>query len=191
MKKKFKITFNAPVVLTFVVICFIATMLGIITQGRSTQAVFMTYHSSLKNPMTYIRFITHVFGHSGWGHFIGNASYLLLLGPMLEEKYGSDRIIIVIAITALATGLINYIFFGNVALCGASGVVFAFIVLASFTGFKAGEIPLTFILVVIIFIGQQVYEGITIQDNISNMAHIVGGIVGACVGYGLNKDVRR
>lgn len=191
MKKKFKITFNAPVVLTFVVICFIATMLGIITQGRSTQAVFMTYHSSLKNPMTYIRFITHVFGHLGWGHFIGNASYLLLLGPMLEEKYGSDRIIIVIAITALATSLINYIFFGNVALCGASGIVFAFIVLASFTGFKAGEIPLTFILVVIIFIGQQVYEGITIQDNISNMAHIVGGIVGACVGYGLNKDVRR
>ena len=191
MKKKFKITFNAPVVLTFVVICFIATILGIITQGRSTQAVFMTYHSSLKNPMTYIRFILHVFGHLGWGHFIGNASYLLLLGPMLEEKYGSDRIIIVIAITALATGLINYIFFENVALCGASGVVFAFIVLASFTGFKAGEIPLTFILVVIIFIGQQVYEGITIQDNISNMAHIVGGIVGACVGYGLNKDVRR
>ncbi|MFR0840446.1 MAG: rhomboid family intramembrane serine protease [Mediterraneibacter faecis] len=191
MKKKFKITFNAPVVLTFVVICFIATILGIITQGRSTQAVFMTYHSSLKNPMTYIRFIIHVFGHLGWGHFIGNASYLLLLGPMLEEKYGSDRIIIVIAITALATGLINYIFFENVALCGASGVVFAFIVLASFTGFKAGEIPLTFILVVIIFIGQQVYEGITIQDNISNMAHIVGGIVGACVGYGLNKDVRR
>lgn len=189
--RKLKITFNAPVVLTFVVICFIATMLGIITQGRSTQAVFMTYHSSLKNPMTYIRFITHVFGHSGWGHFIGNASYLLLLGPMLEEKYGSDRIIIVIVITALATGLINYIFFGNVALCGASGVVFAFIVLASFTGFKAGEIPLTFILVVIIFIGQQVYEGIAIQDNISNMAHIVGGIVGACVGYGLNKDVRR
>lgn len=191
MKKKFKITFNALVVLTFVVICFIATILGIITQGRSTQAVFMTYHSSLKNPMTYIRFIIHVFGHLGWGHFIGNASYLLLLGPMLEEKYGSDRIIIVIAITALATGLINYIFFENVALCGASGVVFAFIVLASFTGFKAGEIPLTFILVVIIFIGQQVYEGITIQDNISNMAHIVGGIVGACVGYGLNKDVRR
>lgn len=30
-------------------------------------------------------------------------------------------------------------------------------------------------------------EGIMIQDNISNMAHIVGGIVGAGVGYGLNK----
>jgi GlpG protein len=147
----------------------------------------MTYHSSLKNPLTYIRFFTHVFGHNGWEHFIGNASYLLLLGPMLEEKYGSKELIEVIGITALATGLVNYIFFWNVALCGASGVVFAFIILASFTGFKSGEIPLTFLLIAAIFIGQQVYEGIAIQDNISNMAHIVGGIVGAVIGYGLNK----
>ena len=93
----------------------------------------------------------------------------------------------VIGVTALATGIVNYIFFWNVALCGASGVVFAFIVLASFTGFRAGEIPLSFILVAIIFIGQQVYEGIAVQDNISNMAHIVGGIVGAVVGYNLNR----
>lgn len=58
--------------------------------------------------------------------------------------------------------------------------------LASFTDFKEGEIPITFILVAAIFIGQQVYEGITVQNNISNMAHIVGGIVGAIIGYGLN-----
>jgi GlpG protein len=106
---------------------------------------------------------------------------------MLEEKYGSKELIEVIGITALATGLVNYIFFWNVALCGASGVVFAFIILASFTGFKSGEIPLTFLLIAAIFIGQQVYEGIAIQDNISNMAHIVGGIVGAVIGYVLNK----
>ena len=72
-------------------------------------------------------------------------------------------------------------------MCGASGVVFAFIILASFTGFKDGEIPLTFILVAIIYIGQQVFEGITVIDNISNMAHIVGGAVGAVLGYLLNK----
>ena len=81
----------------------------------------------------------------------------------------------------------NYIFFWNVGLCGASGVVFAFILLASFTGFKEGELPLTFILVAIIFLGQQIVEGVAFQDNISNMAHIVGGIVGAAFGYFLNK----
>lgn len=58
--------------------------------------------------------------------------------------------------------------------------------LASFTDFREGEIPITFILVAAIFIGQQVYEGIAVQNNISNMAHIVGGIVAAIIGYGLN-----
>jgi GlpG protein len=126
-----------------------------------------------------------------WSHFIGNASYLLLLGPMLEEKYGSKIILKVMLVTALVTGIINYIFFWNVGLCGASGIVFAFIIMASFTGFRDGEIPLTFLLVVVIFIGQQIYEGIMVQDNISNMAHIVGGLVGAVVGYKTNKDGRQ
>lgn len=185
--KKWKITYNAPVTLTFVLICMVVTILGAITMEASTRALFMTYHDSLKNPLTYIRFFTHVFGHSGWGHFIGNASYLLLLGPMLEEKYGAQSLIVVMGITAVVTALVNYIFFWNVALCGASGVVFAFILLASYTGFQAGELPLTSILIAIIFLGQQVVDGIAIRDNISNMAHIVGGIVGAVLGYYLNK----
>lgn len=187
MKKKVRITFNSPVTLSFTMICFIATLLGVLSNGRITKIIFMTYHSSLMKPMTYIRFVTHVFGHEGWTHFIGNASYLLLLGPMLEEKHGSKELIEVIGITALVTGVVNYIFFVNIGLCGASGVVFAFIVLASFTGFREGEIPLTFLLVAAIFIGQQIYEGISMQDNISNMAHIMGGVIGAIMGYSLNR----
>lgn len=185
--KKLKITYNAPITLTFVLICLIVTILGVVTVGVSTRLLFMTYHDTLKNPLTYLRFFTHVFGHSGWSHFIGNASYLLLLGPMLEEKYGGMGILEVMGITALVTGLINYIFFWNVGLCGASGVVFAFILLASFTGFKEGELPLTFILVAAIFLGQQIVEGVTLRDDISNMAHIAGGIIGAAFGYFFNK----
>ena len=147
----------------------------------------MTYHSSLKKPMTYIRFITHVFGHDGWSHFIGNASNLLLLGPMLEEKYSSIAVIEIFGLTAIVTGLINYFIFPYVALCGASGIVFAFIILASFTGFKDGEIPLTFILVALIYIGQQIVDGILLADNVSNLSHIIGGLLGGIIGYSLNK----
>ncbi len=186
MKKKPIITFNSPIVLGFVIACFAVTLIGVISGGRITKLLFMTYHSSLKNPMTYVRFFTYVFGHSGWAHFIGNASYLLLLGPMLEEKYGARTLLHIIGITAFSTALVNYIFFPSVALCGASGIVFAFIILASFTGFKNGEIPLTFILVAVIYIGQQVIEGITVADDISNMSHILGGVIGAILGYMLN-----
>lgn len=188
MKKKSRITFNAPVVLSLVAISFLATLLNYITDGASGRMLFMTYHSSLLSPLTWVRAITHIFGHADWSHLIGNMSYLLLLGPMLEEKYKSSTLAIVVVLTALATSLVNYIFFPYIALCGASGVVFAFILLSSFTSFKDGEIPLTFILVALFFLGQQVYEGITVQDNISNAAHIVGGIVGGITGYVLNKS---
>ena len=189
-KKKLRITFNAPVVLSLVAISAVATLLNYLTAGASGRLVFMTYHSALLSPMTWVRAFTHIFGHADWAHLIGNMSYLLLLGPMLEEKYSSQTLAAVIAITAFITSLVNYIFFPSVALCGASGVVFAFILLSSFTSFKEGEIPITFILVAVFFIGQQIWEGITVQDNISNMANIVGGVIGGFLGYGLNVKTR-
>ena len=188
-RKKLKIVFNAPVILGFVFACFIVQLFNTISNGRTGEILFMTYHSSLKNPLTYIRFFTHVLGHSGWEHLISNMVYVLLLGPLLEEKYGSELLLWVIGITALITGLINYLFFWNVALCGASGVCFAFILLASFTGFKEGEIPLTFILVAVFFIGQQIFDSFTVKQNISYMAHIIGGIIGGIIGYILNMKI--
>lgn len=187
MSAKIRIKFNAPVVLGLVFISFIATLLNYITEGASGQFLFMTYHSPLYSPMTWTRAFTHVFGHADWEHFIGNMSYLLLLGPMLEEKYSSKTLAFVVALTAVVTSVINNAFLPGVGLCGASGIVFAFILLSSFTGFKEREIPLTFILVAVFFIGQQIYEGIAIQDNVSNMAHILGGVIGGIIGYGFNK----
>lgn len=188
--KGMKIKVNAPVMLGFLAACLAATILNAVTGGRSNSLLFSTWHSSLASPLTYVRMFTHVIGHADFGHFIGNASYLLLIGPMLEEKYGGKRLIQVMLITAAVTGIINYIFFWNTALCGASGVVFALILLTSFTDFDDGEIPLTFILVVIVFLGQQVYEGITVRDNISNLSHIIGGVVGGAAGFWLRKKLR-
>lgn len=188
IKKNITINFNAPVILGFSFICLIALLLGMITRGNSTKILFITYRDSLLNPMTYLHFFSHVFGHQNWAHFIGNMSYILLLGPMLEEKHGGKKLVEIILITALVTGLVNFIFFPRVSLCGASGVVFAFILLTSFTSFKEGEIPLTFILVALIFLGQQVFEGVSIRNNVSNLSHIIGGIVGAVFGYFLNVN---
>jgi GlpG protein len=187
MKRKYKITFNSPVVLGFAALCLAATLSNYLTRGKANELLFMTYHSPLTEPMTYVRFFTHVLGHGNWDHFMGNMLYLLLLGPLLEEKYGGKRILQVILVTAVVTGLINYIFFWNLALCGASGVCFALILLSSFTSFQEGEIPLTVLLVATVFLGQQLYEGIFLKDNISNMAHIFGGIVGWASGMALNK----
>ncbi len=184
--RNMKVTFNAPVVLGIVGVSFIATLLGYLTGGIVSGLLFTTYRAPLWSPLTWIRAFTHIFGHADWAHFVGNMSYLLLIGPMLEEKYGTKTLAGVVAVTAFATSLVNLILFPNVSLCGASGVVFAFILLSSFTSFRQGEIPLTFILVAVFFIGQQILEGIFVRDNISNLSHIIGGIIGGLLGYAFN-----
>ena len=186
--KKIRLSFNSPVILGFTLACFIVLILDKVTGSASTRAFFSVYRSSLVSPFTYIRFFGHVLGHASWDHFFGNIMMLLVVGPLLEEKYGSANILFVILATALVTGVINFIFFPHVQLLGASGVVFAFILLASFTSIEDGKIPLTFILVALIYIGQQVYDGLFIRDNVSNLTHILGGIVGSSLGYVMNKN---
>lgn len=187
---KKRISFNSPVILGFTAICFIAFILNAITLGATNDYIFSVYKSSLLNPLTYVRFIGHIFGHADLSHLMGNLMMILVIGPLLEEKYGKSDLIMVIVSTAVVTGLINFIFFPNVQLLGASGVVFAFILLSSFTGFEDGKIPFTFIIVAIIYIGEQVYSGIFIQDNISNLTHIIGGVVGSGFGFAINKVKR-
>jgi GlpG protein len=113
--------------------------------------------------------------------------YILIVGPLLEEKYGSADLLFVILATAFVTGVANYIFFPQYVVLGASGVVFALIILSSLTSFKDGTIPLTFILVSVLYIGSEVYSAIFVNDNISNFSHIVGGMVGGGLGFAGNK----
>jgi GlpG protein len=186
--KKLQFSFNSPVVLGFTIACFVVLIIDKLTGGASTNALFSVYRSSLLSPLTYVRFFGHVLGHAGWDHFIGNIMLILVVGPLLEEKYGSLNILFVIMATALITGIVNFIFFPHVQLLGASGVVFAFILLSSFTSFQEGKVPITFILVAVIYIGQQVYDGIFVQDNVANLTHILGGGVGSGLGFIMNKN---
>lgn len=183
------ISCNSPVILGFAGICLAALILSIITGGASNRLLFMCYRSSWLNPLTYVRLIGHIFGHASWSHLINNMTMLLVIGPLLEEKYGSSDMIIVIVSTAIITGLVHMIFFPYAGLLGASGVVFAFILLSSFASFKEGTIPLTFILVAVLYLGEQVYDGIFVQSNISNLTHIIGGITGAGFGYLANMKI--
>lgn len=188
--KQFKISYNAPVVLTFVLLCVAVQGLNLLTGGASKRLLFCVYRSSFLDPLAYLRVFLHVLGHSGWEHLLNNMMYLLILGPMLEEKYGSRTMMFTILATALATGLVNLIFFPHTALLGASGIVFAWILLSSITVTERNTIPLSFLLVAVLYLGQQVYNGLFTSDNISQMAHIVGGLVGSATGFAINHGKR-
>ena len=182
MKNKYKITYNAPAILTFAIISIIALIVNYITFGISNNLLFSTYRSSLINPLTYIRMFTHVLGHSNISHFTGNMMMFLLLGPALEEKYGTKKILFMISATAVFTAILNSIFFSS-GLLGASGIVFMFILLTSLTSFKEKEIPISFIIILILYLGQEIVNGFISIDNVSQFAHIIGGFIGAFFGF--------
>lgn len=177
-----KIQYNAPVTLTFTLLAFITMLLGTYVSPSITTIFFANYRTSFLDPMQYVRLFSYILGHASWGHFSSNFMLILLLGPIIEEKYGSAALLKMILFTAFVAGLINSLFF-DTALVGASGIVFMMILLSSYANVKAKHIPLTLIIVAVIYIGNEVVSGLTIRDNISHLTHIFGGICGGVFGY--------
>ena len=185
--KKLVIRFNAPVVLLFALLSLLVLLLDGWTGGVSTTRFFCVYRSSLADPLTYVRVFGHVLGHSGYSHYMNNMLLLLLVGPGLEEKYGSRPLFWAIFLTALISGMVHFLFFPNTALLGASGIVFMMIVMSSLSGMKNGSIPITLILVLVLYVGGEIVNGFVLQDNISQLTHIVGGVCGALLGISMRK----
>lgn len=178
-----KITYNSPVILTFTLAALAATLAGMITGNKSTLLLFSLYRTSFLSPMQYLRMLTYVLGHADMSHFMGNFTIILLVGPMLEEKYGSSRLIAMIAATAVITGIISVIFFPTTAFLGASGVAFMMILLSSYANSKEGELPLTLIFAAALYLGTEIINGIFVSDDISQLGHIIGGLCGGGFGW--------
>lgn len=177
-----RIQYNSPVVLTFALLSLVAMLLGNMTDGLLTAKIFMVYRSSLADPLTYPRFFLHVLGHANYAHYMSNILLILVIGPPLEEKYGSRPLLVAIVITAFVSGLVQWIFFPGQGLLGASGIVFMMIVISSLSGMRSGSVPLTLILVVIFYLGGELVTSMETQDNVSQLTHIIGGICGAALG---------
>ena len=178
-----KIKYNSPVVLTFAALSLLSLVLGSVSGGSTTQLLFCVYRAPLTDPLTYLRFFLHVLGHQNFSHYISNMLLLLVIGPQLEERFGPSSLLWAIIGTALISGLVQFIFFPSAALLGASGIVFMMIIMSTFLVYKRGTLPITMILVFVLYIGGEIAKGVTQNDNISQLAHIIGGICGGLFGY--------
>ena len=179
-----KIKYNAPITLTFAIIASLLVLVDQFSGAHLIPTYFMVPGKGMFNTgniVDWITLVTHTLGHSNWNHLLSNMALLLLLGPMLEEKYGSLTLFLMIFITALATGLLNAFLFPT-ALLGASGIVFMMILLTSITNNRNGEIPLSFILILVLYLADEVINAFS-YDDISQFAHIIGGIFGSLFGF--------
>ena len=100
--RSIRISFNSPVILIFSFACLLVLALGYITDGLSDKLLFCVYRSSFADPLTYFRMFGHVLGHANWEHFLGNIMMILVVGPLLEEKYGSaDTLLVILVVVTI------------------------------------------------------------------------------------------
>lgn len=188
-KKYFGIVYNAPVTLTFALLC----VAELIFQSKFSPAFRQLFMAPsrpgtemallFKVPAQYLRLFLHVFAHSDIEHLISNLSFLLLLGPGLEDRFGGPLLALMMLTTAFATAVINACFMST-GILGASGIVFMMILLSSYTTIDRSQIPLTFVLICILYIGNEITSLKTeTASGIAALAHITGGICGSLFGF--------
>ena len=196
-KDHFGVVYNAPVTLTFSLLCIAVILLKqklqnlpVIFTAPGCQASDFAFN--WKDPIHYLRLVLHVFGHTDWNQLTGNLAFILLLGPALEDKFGSGLLALMMMITAFISGVINACFIPSV-LMGASGLVFMMILLSSVTAADKTKIPLTFILMCLIYVGKEflIHEEAG-TAAVMTVAHLAGGICGSILGFlGMGSSKKR
>lgn len=173
--------YNSVVILSYFFLSLLVLCLKNITKGKIMK-YFTSGRGSVFNPLTYIKMFTHVLGHSNYTHFRNNFLYILLIGPMIEEKYGSINLLKMILLTAIVTALVNIII-SKKQIVGASGIVYMLILLSSFVNIESGKIPLTLVLIFIFYIVTEIKDGLFKRDNVSHISHLIGAVCGFIYGF--------
>lgn len=178
-----KIQYNAIVILSYFFICLVILILNKLVQGKLVNNLFSTgRNDSILNPLTYFKLISHSLGHSSWDHLYNNFLKILLIGPLIEEKYGSLNLLIMMILTSLVIGIINRIFSKN-RILGASGIAYMLIVLCSFVNIESGKIPITVVLIILFFVVDEIINLLKRKkDGISHLGHVAGAVCGILLG---------
>ena len=208
-KKKFnlniKVAYDAPVTLSFVIVCALIFLLNIILakSGKSlglekllasptSQAGVLPF--IVKQPVSYLRLLLYIFGSQTGGLvsgvadgvFSGGASVLftnliliMLLGPAMEERYGSVIIGIMIFVSALFSGVLNACFC-EASLVGSVPVVSMMIFLNAFMSFSKKKFPLSFTAVMVFFVLLQIASG---AGAVRIIICIAGGLCGSLFAF--------
>ena len=146
--------------------------------------------------------LTYMFMHAGFGHLFCNMFAVLMFGPAIEERWGSQRFLIYYLITGLGAAVVQEAVWASVLnsidpllsaklanrviTIGASGAVFG--ILMAFGWFFPDirmfilfiPIPIRARTLVVIYALVELFAGMapTAGDNVAHFAHLGGMIFG-------------
>lgn len=143
--------------------------------------------NSLIDQQQYWRFITSMFLHIGFLHFLLNNYALYIIGLEIERIYGSARFVILYFVTGLVGSFASYLF-TEATSAGASGAIFGlFGVMATFAFRYRKEIPKALSrdikrrVIPIIAINLVFGFSVSIVDNSAHLGGLLSGVLLALV----------
>lgn len=188
-KSKISILYDAPVTVTFaLIVIFVFLVDGAIFKGELSSKYLLAPTAvngenpfSFKAPLSYVQMLFHVVASVEQTTLLSNVIIILLLGPFLEEKYGSVIIGLMMVLSALLSGVLNASF----CLAGTSGadsIVFMFVLLNSYLSVSKKKIPLSAVIVLILFISGEFFAK-NPNGFIGILVNIAGGLCGSLLAF--------
>lgn len=180
------LSFNCPLTLAFVIIAFFVHLSYQTSFSREVQSIFVLHGNFDWNDIRdLLSLFLYIFSDDGrWSNISYSMMLIVLIGPIVEERIGTLQLAIAVTVTAIITGIV-YVLLFNHNTYGPTCIAYLLIFLASFVNVRKGEIPMSFILVlvVVIFIGAEKW----IQD-FRGAFHMISG---SLLGWGWATMVRR
>ena len=199
MKKKLKLKFeyDSPVMLTFAFLTLIIFILDTFAfKGKLKDTWLFTptaaggaFPFSFSDFPSILRLFIHVFGYDEASVLICNLIFILLLGPAMEERYGSVIIGIMIFVSALFSGVLNACFCQN-AVCGAEPVVFMLILLWTMMQLSRSKISASAIAVIALFVTMLVFRK-NPNGLVGLIVTIAGGLCGSLFAFLTSPKARK
>lgn len=201
-KKKLKVTFDSPVVIICALLTVLLYMLdkwalkNFLSQNLLT--CLGTSNGNRFDPLsltTYLRMLLHCFGASEWNSLLINTSFFLLLGPMLEERYGSPILVLMIAASVLVSGV--FASFSPVPMTGSYCIVFMMIFLCAVYMLSKKQVQISWILIFLIYLVWTMVNGFVngrpseeknpfvafFIGNIPTFIDLLAGVCGSLFGF--------
>lgn len=135
----------------------------------------------------YWQFLTYMFTHATVSHFIFNIISLYIFGTAVERRIGSREFLLYYLLTGVLSGVASYAMFymanTNTVLLGASGAIYALLILFSVLYPRSviyvfGLIPVQAPLLIILYFIIELISGLTAHDGVAHMTHLSGLVFG-------------
>lgn len=194
-KNSLKFIFDSPVVLVFSVVSAVIFISDLILKLNLSEKIFECPGAKsvpafdFKSALSYVNLVIYPFGGENSTSFFLNIGFILLLGPVLEERYGSIMLALMIFITSLVGGVLTACV-STFGISGCGGIVFMMIILSVLSVFIKKQLPVSWIFIFALYLAFSLFSGKKIsgfmpfmQNNVPVFIQLASGICGSLFGF--------